>query len=205
MGVTHLSDPVGRGGLADALADEQNALVRASTAEADGLAGSFLPSGADPERTHVLAVSYTRSPDEWLESWRSSVGPLPGRCTVVSMGETTRSVAASGDASVGPMADVTVIGENPEDLTGLGITLGEQLGRQTMLSFDSLTALLQYVDADLAFRFLHSLTGQVAGAGADAHFLLDPDAHDRRTVATLTELFDATVDRTADGWTVSRR
>jgi hypothetical protein len=205
MGVTRLNGAVGRGGLADALVDEQNVLVRAPTGEADGLAEAFLPSGADPERTHALAVSYTRSPDEWLENWRSSVGPLPGQCTVVGMGETTRSAAASGGASVGPMADVTVIGENPEDLTGLGITLGERLDRRTMLSFDSLTALLQYVDADLAFRFLHSLTGQVAGAGASAHYLLDPEAHDQRTVATLTELFDAVADRTDDGWTVYTR
>jgi hypothetical protein len=207
MGVTRLNGAVSRGDIADALTDEQNVLVSAPAAEveAEGLAGSFLPSGADAEGTHVLAVSYTRSPDEWLEGWRSSVGPLPGRCTVVGMGETTRSAAASTGASVGPMADVTVVGENPEDLTGLGITLGERLDRRTVLSFDSLTALLQYVDVELAFRFLHSLTGQVAGAGARAHYLLDPQAHDHRTVATLTELFDATVERTDDGWTVYTR
>jgi len=201
----HLDGDGGRGALADALADEHNVLVRARSTEAGDVAASFLPSGTALDRTNVVGVSYTRSPDEWLEDWRTTVGRLPGRCTVVGMGESTRS--AAGGASLGPMADVNVVGENPEDLTGLDITLGEHLsgGGYTMLSFDSLTALLQYVEEDLAFRFLHSLTGQIAGNDARAHYLLDPDAHDDRTVATMTELFDATVDPAEDGWTVRTR
>ncbi len=205
MGVMHLDGGGGRGALADVLADEHNVLVRARSADAGDLAASFLPSGATLDRTNVVGVSYTRSPDEWLEDWRTTVGRLPGVCTVVGMGESTRS--AAGGASLGPVADVNVVGQNPEDLTGLGITLGEHLSGSgcTVLSFDSLTALLQYVDEDLAFRFLHSLTGQIAGYGARAHYLLDPNAHDDRTVATMTELFDATVELAEDGWTIRTR
>ena len=205
MGVTRLDGDGGRGALADVLEDEHNVLVRASSTAAGEVTASLVPSEAALDRTNVVGVSYTRSPDEWLEDWRRAVGRLPERCTVVCMGESTRS--AAGGASMGPAADVTVVGENPEDLTGLGITLGEQFstGGPTVLSFDSLTALLQYVDEKLAFRFLHSLTGRVAGNDARAHYLLDPDAHDDRTVATLTELFDATVEPDEDGWTVRTR
>jgi hypothetical protein len=50
--------------------------------------------------------------------------------------------------------------------------------------------MLQYVELDQAFRFLHVVTDRLADADAMAHFHVDPGAHDDETIETLTSLFD---------------
>lgn len=169
----------------------------------------FVPS--DPTGTRLLGVSYTRTADRWLDLLREHVERPPSDLAVVSVGTTTRSAAAaSGDARRANGVVQTV--ESPDDLTGLGITLGQQLSAWTETSdepvtvcFDSLTVLLQYVDLQRAFRFLHVLSGRVESMGVNAHYHLDPDAVDEQTVATLTSLFEAVL-RYEDGeWQAHRR
>ena len=90
----------------------------------------------------------------------------------------------------------------PSDLTGLGVAISEVLSEwddPVLVCFDSLTSMLQYVDSDTAYEFLHAVTGQVHAARARAHFHVDPAAHDETTLAGITSLFDARVsvnDRT---------
>lgn len=168
----------------------------------------------DPEGVRVLGVSYTRTPDDWVEAWRERVDGIPSELVVVDVGGGRRSAAATSSPSSIAAGEATEVPvrpvESPEDLTGLGIALGKQLeawsdGGPIVVCFDSLTVLLQYVDLQRAFRFLHVLTGRMGAAGARAHYHLDPTAVDDRTVATLTSLFDVTVGREDDEWTVRSR
>jgi hypothetical protein len=53
--------------------------------------------------------------------------------------------------------------------------------------------MLQYVDVETAYEFLHAVTGQVHAAGARAHFHVDPSAHDDQKIAAIMSLFDASV------------
>jgi hypothetical protein len=53
--------------------------------------------------------------------------------------------------------------------------------------------MLQYVDFQTAYEFLHAITGQVHAAGARAHFHVDPSAHADTEIAGITGLFDAKV------------
>ncbi len=170
--------------------------------------------GAGLDRTDLLAVTYTKSGEEWLSDWTAETGGLPGRTAVIGVEDTTRSVSASGTAGeVTGQDHVVKTAESPDDLTGIGITLSQHLGSwgsddtETVLCFDSLTALLQYVPLERAYRFLHVLTGRTASVGAHAHFHIDPSAHDERTVATVTSLFDAVVEPAAEGegWRVRSR
>jgi hypothetical protein len=162
-----------------------------------------------PSTLDVLAVEYRRSPDQWLDEWQQYVGDRPRQCTIVSTDETTRSAAAAsgGPVTYGPNTAACV--ENPSDLTGLGITVSEYLsehgGPNTVVTFDSLTALLQYADLQRAFRFLHVLANRVKTAGAVAHFHMDPGAHDDREVATLSSLFDAVAEFDDGEWSRRRR
>jgi hypothetical protein len=91
----------------------------------------------------------------------------------------------------------------------LGITVSEYLskhgGTNTMVSFDSLTSLLQYVELQRAFRFLHVLANRVKTAGAVAHFHMDPGAHDEQAMATLSSLFDAVAEFDDGEWSIRRR
>lgn len=72
-------------------------------------------------------------------------------------------------------------------------------GHRTSLCFHSLTALLLFAELSRVFRFLYTLSGRVASSGARAHFHLDPVAHEERTVATLTPLFETVVRVGPDG------
>jgi len=154
-----------------------------------------LLSGADPAETSVLWVSFTKPPSDCLARWRDRRDPDPEQFGVVVVGETV----GGGDADINPNAVQRI--SNPSDLTGIGITVGEFIsGRDGDIAvcFDSLTALLQYVDLETAYEFLHALTGQLYSAGAVSHFHIDPSAHDQRTVDTLLSLFDAEVDLAED-------
>ncbi|GGL64608.1 hypothetical protein GCM10009039_23180 [Halocalculus aciditolerans] len=56
-----------------------------------------------------------------------------------------------------------------------------------------------------AFQFLHVMTVKLSREGAVAHYHLDPDAHDKQTVGTLTQLFDAVLERRDGEWTLRER
>jgi hypothetical protein len=100
---------------------------------------------------------------------------------------------------------------SPADLTGVGIALEECCER--LASADgspvcwvpSLTALLQYVDAQRGYRFCNAVANRVAGVGGSTLFTLQPGAHDNQTVATFESLVDAVVDQSTDGANVRRR
>jgi hypothetical protein len=111
--------------------------------------------------------------------------------------------AAAGTTATPTDGEISVA--EPNDLTGLGIAIAEQL-RDTdgvYVCFDSITAMLQYVETPRAYTFLNSLLGHLWDADTHAHFHLNPDAHDEETVAAITSLFDARVD--ADDGTVVTR
>jgi len=153
--------------------------------------------------SHVLCVTFTRSPEDHLVNWRRH-GNLPERASFVDVDASARSMDAfekSGGDIGQDDVDVTVSGiSSPENLTRLGVRVTnclEELAddvedRQIVVCFDSITALLQYVELDQAFRFLHVVTERLADADAVAHFHVDPGAHDDETIETLRSLFDGT-------------
>ncbi len=159
-----------------------------------------------PERTNVIAVTFTKSPAEWVEEWESHAGASPARGGIVSVGQ--------ADAAVDDPAWAVTTVENPGDLTGIGIELSELLsgvastaddGDQLVVCFDSVTSLLQYADLQRTFRFLHVVTGRVKTVGGVGHYHLDPEAHDSQTLATLKGLFDAVAEVGEDGaWELQR-
>ncbi|WP_436902845.1 DUF7504 family protein [Halovenus halobia] len=153
-----------------------------------------------PSETNVLAISYTDTPQEWVENWLDHASVSPVRGGIVSIGQ------AETDIDDPAWAVKTV--ENPSDLTGIGIELSELLSgmataadddEHLTVCFDGITSLLQYADLQRAFRFLHVVTGRVKTVGGIGHFHLDPDAHDPQTLATLKGLFDAVIEVEEDG------
>jgi hypothetical protein len=155
----------------------------------------------DPASTNVLAITFTKTPAEWVAEWNDHAGIAPARGGIVSVGEPAASV---DDPS---WAVKTV--ENPSDLTGIGIKLSELLSgiataaerrdEPIVVCFDSITSLLQYADLQRTFRFLHVVTGRVKSVGGIGHYHVDPDAHGTQDLATLKGLFDAVVEATEDG------
>jgi len=187
------------------LADASNILLLAPSFP-DGAAGvcGELLGGDDPAAAAVLGITYTQSPGKWAADYERETGAAPAEGTVVSVGDWGSEVET--EASQWTLETVDHAG----DLTTLGVTLSQYLtadgsGRKR-LCFDSLTALLQFVELRQAFQFLHVVTGRVSSADAVGHYHLDPEAHDERTLATIRGLFDAVVDVDERGdWTITTR
>ncbi len=203
--------------LADEVEGANNVLVLApSMASQDGEACTNLLSVASHEDEAVVSVTFNQSPDARIDAWRAGGGPAsPAKLGFVVVGDEMRSAAASQPVAGGPSVDgvgPTIVSvSSPADLTGIGIKLGNFLDdwaddHQLVLCFHTLTTFLQYAELRAVFRFLHVLTGRVAGADGVAHYHLDPTAHDEKTVNTLLALFDAVVELDEDDrWQVRSR
>lgn len=187
------------------LGDASNVLLLGPTAESRVRDACIdLLAGPTPERTNVLAVVYETSPAEFAARWSARTDAPPERGGIVAVGTTEVSV----DESVWTVRAVT----DPGDLSSVGLELSDQLSAPNTpgdagiaVCFDSLTALLDHTDLQQAFRFLHVATARVESAGAVGHYHMDPDAHDRQTLATLEGLFDAVLAVEEGGdWSVER-
>ncbi len=160
----------------------------------------------NPKVTNVLTVTYTDTAPEWVEFWQDRAGTSPVRGGIVAIGQ--------GEGNVDDPSWAVKTVENPSDLTGIGIELSELLStmakaadddEEIAFCFDSVTSLLQYADLQRAFRFLHVVTGRVKTVGGVGYYRLDPDAHDRQTLATLKGLFDAVVEVDEDdNWDIQK-
>ena len=142
----------------------------------------------DPSATSVLWVTFRRDARACVDTWAGERNVEPRNAAVIAVGDT-------GDAVDVEWASVETV-SSASDLTGLGIAIGEFLADwdgDLVVCFDSLTAMLQYVDVETAYEFIHTITGQLYAAAARAHFHIDPTAHDPQTVSAITSLFDATV------------
>ena len=156
--------------------------------------------GADPAETSVLWVTFRRDAGTCIEQWTTATDAEPSNAAVVAVGDTTPAVDVA-------WADVESV-SSASDLTGLGIEIGEFLSAwdgEVVVCFDSLTAMLQYVELETAYEFLHAITGQLYAADARAHFHIDPSAHDTQTVDSITSLFDAVVDLGGEDVEVRKR
>jgi hypothetical protein len=142
----------------------------------------------EPSDVSVLWVSFRKDATACIDQWQGETDETPRNAAVIVVGES---------AEGGVDFDVTVESiSNASDLTGLGIEIGQFLSQwdgELVVCFDSLTAMLQYVEVQTAYEFLHAITGQLYAADAYAHFHIDPTAHDSQTVDSIMSLFDAVV------------
>lgn len=84
----------------------------------------------------------------------------------------------------------------PENLTGYGVSLTrvlEEHDAPLFVRIDSLTALLQHVSVNDAFRFVHVLSSRIDREAAVLVASIDPSAHDERTISSMTQPFDVAV------------
>lgn len=147
-----------------------------------------LSMGGRPDA--AIAVTYRDGAAEWLDRVRGHRrNSAPIHVIAVGDGSPTESTAAVDNVG------------NPGNLTGLEIAVSRVLDtfdedERVTLCFDSLTAFLQYVALEDAYRHLHALIERLWAAGVVGHFHIDPGAHDESTLNSLTGLFDAVVDLT---------
>lgn len=158
----------------------------------------------------VLAVTYDHSAAHWADEYVQQVGAVPDHLLVIGVGETVRSTAGRATTRARTMPtgpDVSVV-EDPGDLTALAIQMDTCFQRwrgrdrppgRRSVYFQSITAMLDHVDLETVFRFLHITTYQLSQAEAVGHFQIAPEAHDDETIATLTPLFDTVLESSDAG------
>lgn len=206
----------GHASLREELEDSHNVLLLAPAfGEADAEGCSSLLSVVPRDRADLLCVTFTETPDARLEAWRNAGGPTdPANLGFVVVGERVRSATMAARATDSPdgLGPTVASVSSPGDMTGIGIEYGNFVSdwdddhNQLLVCFHTLTTFLQYAALRDVYRFVHDLTGRVRAADGMAHYHLDPEAHDERTVNTLLGLFDAAVEPAGAGtWLIRRR
>lgn len=181
-----------------------NTLLEATSSQ-DGAEADVYDVLDRPGETNLLVLSYDDGPESWFHDWQTRVGDLPTEVGFVHVGVEMRSTATTSvDANLGLGSDhgpllIDVVSD-PTDLSRLGVAMSEYLeswagnGRQTVVYLDSLTKLLEHVDSDRAYKFLHLLAGRVGSVDGRGYYRLDPSAHDDQSLAVVRELADSVVD-----------
>lgn len=175
-----------------------NVLVHAAGDDAPAGLCDDLRATGDPTGD-VLVVEFERDPVGRLDYLENH--PSTGRKRLLAVGGDAEPRSTRADVTVESIAE-------PADLSSLGIAISGFLDDspgpdgETIVCFHSVTALLAHVDLERAFRFLHVLSSRIRSANAVAHYHVDPNAHDARTLNTLAALFDGIVERFDGDWTL---
>lgn len=90
---------------------------------------------------------------------------------------------------------------SPGDLTGISIGTTKLLQRfaeqdisEVRHGLVSVSTLLQYLELDTVFKFLHIYTSRITDTQGLGVFTLDSASHDKQTVNTITGEFDCVID-----------
>ncbi|WP_336344419.1 DUF7504 family protein [Halalkalicoccus ordinarius] len=148
--------------------------------------------------SNVLLVVYGESPGAIRDAWRDRIDEIPTRLGVIGVGVADRDDAGDSVSSEG--SDVLSAVRDPADASDLGITISLYLqdwatdDAPTVFGFHSLTAMLDHVDVETTFRFLHVLGRRLADTETGSRFYLDPRAVSERTVRTLRPVFNDVVE-----------
>ncbi|WP_435097398.1 RAD55 family ATPase [Halarchaeum sp. P4] len=153
---------------------------------------------ADP----VVVVSTDDGPERVFRALDCDpVNAAEERAAVVDCVSSERGDAPSGAPTVVSVA-------SPDDLTGIGIGSSTFLSRFDAgegdvhrVAIDSLSTILHYADPRAAFRFLHVFTNRVRSVDGVGFYVVNPDAHDDRELARVSDLFDGAlrVETTDEG------
>ncbi|WP_436911219.1 DUF7504 family protein [Halosimplex marinum] len=170
------------------------------------------PDGSTDVR--ALSVLFTQSPAEHVDAWQRVAGGYPTRMRILAVDASARSDRSrdgadeEDDGAEGdPDRAVERVG-SPHNLTRLGVQIADCLDEwddapdRTVVCFQSVTTLLQYVDLDSAAEFLDVVAERCAATDAVAHYHLDPQAHDDEAIERLDDLFATTVAFEDGEWTV---
>ncbi|MEF8840550.1 MAG: hypothetical protein V5A62_02835 [Haloarculaceae archaeon] len=173
-----------------------------------------LPVGAVSAGTSVLVEGTgVDGAGDLLDRMLTS-GGTPGEAAVLvstdgTVGSTARRLhgaanvglvcCGSGSDDAGDGITASSVG-SPGDLTGIGIRFSKVAeavsvdGGGLRVGVDSVSTLLMYVeDPRSVFRFVHAFTGRIAALDALGLFVVDPGAHDDRTLAMIRGPFDGRI------------
>jgi hypothetical protein len=164
---------------------------------------STLLCGGEASR-NVVMVTFEDAPTERLSTLRDCVYES-NEVVIVDIGDMA-STAGTTEFDTEGWANVSVRPmTNPSDASRLGMVIDDVVTEwaeephDTRVCFHSLSGLLEYMDEETAFRFIHTLLRRFAAVDAAAHFHMDTEAQSIETLRTLQVLFDDVVSVSEDG------
>ena len=128
---------------------------------------------------------------------------LAGDCDRLGIGlsrDDTAIVDCVGQADESVPAEVLPV-SGPSDLTGIGMRFSDVYRRFTRDGIErvrtglySLSTLLSFGELRPVSRFVHTLVGRINGVDGLGVLLVDPAAHDERTIRTIAQFCDGRID-----------
>ena len=174
------------------LRDAQNILLLANLSPSGTSAYTELFAHVCPADARAVVVTYTQPPDLWLADWDRLGRERPRELVFVHGGPSPGDDISTEDATI---TSLSVDPSEPMDIvTAVTDSLDREPGIPAVVSVQSLTVLLEYVDFDTAFRYLHVLLHRARGSDALGVYQMDPRIHGPETVNTLSVLFDLVVE-----------
>ena len=179
------------------LGDANNTLVLAPLTPWGTTAYNLMLAGMCEESANLIVVTYTQPPQLWLTEWKKHTGWIPDNIAFIHGGPATGEKIDDVEANV---ESHRVNPRRPMDIiSAVTSTLDDwaDLPGQSVVSVQTLTVLLEYVEFETTFRYLHVLNHRIRGAQARGFYQMDPGIHEPETINTLSVLFDVVIR--ADG------
>lgn len=157
------------------------------------LAFQLLAAGHE-EGEGVLCVTTSASASSMLDEFERRVPTLDrDRVAIVD--------CSGGDSQDAIREIATERVSSPGDLTGISISTAKLVRRFSDLDVSeirhglvSVSTLIQYIDLNTVFKFLHIYTSRIEDTGGLGIFTLDSTSHDPKTVNTITSEFDCVIE-----------
>lgn len=195
----------GRSPLDPAAFDDASTVLLAAPEVKEPIEDAFAHLLASLESTpdRVVGVTMAKPARDFIDPWRRALDGEETTFSFVSTAGVARSLAA-GAATADPSppgASVTRL-EDPRPLSAFHDAVSDHLDdatEETMVCFHSLTHLLEFVDPETAFRFLHAHLAHVRSLDGRGIYHIDDAIHDEETIIQLSTLFDLVVQPDGPG------
>lgn len=157
------------------------------------LAVRLLAAGHD-EGDGILCVTTSRNAANFLEMFETHIPTLDR--------ERLGIVDCSGSEQQRTIEEIsTERVASPSDLTGISIgtaKLLQQFSKQDISEIRhglvSVSSLIQYLELETVFKFLHIYTTRIQDTGGLGVFTVDSGSHDPQTMSTITSEFDGVLE-----------
>lgn len=159
-------------------------------------------AGERPHERSVLAVTYGRTAESFVEAWREHVGVRPRNLGVVDVNGVTRAASATRAPESGVrnvVASVTAPDDPLAVLDAAEVFLDEWDDDEPIVYLDSLTGLLQRVGMTRSIGFVDALDEWLESRECTGYVRLEKHSHDGWVGTVLGPRFDSVLDLAVDG------
>lgn len=162
----------------------------------------------EPEHTRLFGVTLEQSLEKRLSEWNRAVGTAPAAATIVAVDTGWEFSIRSEVAALEDQYDALTVEviESPAQLDRIEAiaqsVFREWAGEpeQFAICLRSVTTLLQYAEQSVVLTLLSELGDLAHKHDAVAHYHVNRDAHDERTLDALSTACDTVYEYDGDRW-----